>query len=123
MGVYKCRILVRVEGTRIREARLTAGMTQAQLARVIQTTEKNISRWESNDNEPRVSSISAIAQATGRDLDFFLIGSEEADDEEAAALPRSLATDLQQLARVAAILEKRPDLVEDILAADAEVAT
>lgn len=113
--------MVKVSGGRIREARLSAGLTQAQLARRIGSTETNISRWEGDDNEPRVASLSAIATATGRDLDFFLVESDEADDEEVAALPvaRSLAGDLQQLARVAAILEQRPDLVEDILAAEA----
>jgi transcriptional regulator with XRE-family HTH domain len=75
-------LAVRVKGSQIREARLSAGMTQAQLARAIQTTEKNISRWESDLNQPRVSSVVAIAKATGRDLDFFLTGSAEADEDE-----------------------------------------
>lgn len=114
--------MVRVSGERIRQARLSAGMTQTQLAHAISTAEKNVSRWENNDNEPRVSMVSAIAQATGRDLDFFLVESDEADDEEIAALPptRSLAGDLHQLARVAAILEQRPDLVANILAAEGQ---
>jgi transcriptional regulator with XRE-family HTH domain len=76
---------LRVNGNRIQQARLEAGMSQAQLAREIQTTEKNISRWELGQNQPRVSSIVAIATATGHDIAFFLTGSAEADDDEEAA--------------------------------------
>src|SRR5205085_2374743 len=75
-----------VSGVKIREARLTAGLTQSQLARAIKTTERNVARWEGGDNEPRVSHIAAIAHATGRDLDFFLTGSTEAEEDEEAAL-------------------------------------
>jgi transcriptional regulator with XRE-family HTH domain len=77
---------VHIDGSRIREARLSAGLTQAQLARAIETPERNIIRWENNQNEPRVTHIVAIAHATGRDLDFFLTGSAEADEDEEAAL-------------------------------------
>lgn len=80
---------VRVNGQRIREARLGAGLTQAQLARTIETTERNIIRWENAQNQPRVSSVAAIARATGRDLDFFLsasVADDADDDEESAAL-------------------------------------
>lgn len=81
---------VRVNGFRIREARLAAGMSQGQLARHINTSERNIVRWETSKNQPRVESVAAIAEATGRDVDFFLTvdgassngsGGDE-DDEE-----------------------------------------
>lgn len=74
-----------VDGTRIRDARLTAGLTQSELARSIRTSERNIVRWETGQNQPRVSSVALIAKATGHDLDFFLTGSSEADDDEEAA--------------------------------------
>jgi transcriptional regulator with XRE-family HTH domain len=57
-------------------------MTQAQLARAIQSTERNVIRWENDQNQPRVSSVAAIAQATGHDIDFFLSASSEAEDDE-----------------------------------------
>lgn len=78
---------VRVDGSKIKEARLEVGMSQAQLARAIGTSENNIGRWESSQNQPRIESIAAIANATGHDIDFFLTGSTEAEeDEEAASL-------------------------------------
>jgi len=72
----------RVNGSKIREARLAVGMSQAQLARRIGTTEKNVSRWENTKNQPRLASVAEIAQATGHDIDFFLTESSEDDDEE-----------------------------------------
>lgn len=92
-----------VNGSRIREARLTAGMTQAQLARAIVSTERNIIRWENNQNQPRIESVAAIAKATGRDLDFFLTGSSEADDEEEAA---ALSLDVALRARIRQIFRE-----------------
>ena len=91
-----------VNGSRIKEARLGAGMSQAQLARSIQTTERNIVRWENDQNQPRVSSIVAIAQATGHDVDFFLTGSSEAEDDEEAA--RSMTLDDYLRLRVRQVL-------------------
>jgi transcriptional regulator with XRE-family HTH domain len=79
----------RVNGSKIRKARLASGMSQAQLARKIGSTEKNISRWENTQNQPRLESVAAIAQATGRDIDFFLTASAEDDDEESAPLTSS----------------------------------
>jgi len=75
----------RLIGGRIREARQRAGLTQGQLARSIETSERNIIRWENGQNEPRVHSVVAIAKATGHELDFFLTGSVESDDDEEAA--------------------------------------
>lgn len=82
-----------VNGSRIKQARLAAGMSQLQLARAIRSSEKNISRWENGMNQPRIESAAAIAAATGHDLDFFLTASADDEDEEAdpmAVLTRAL---------------------------------
>ena len=39
-------------GTRIEEARLKEGISQAQLARMLGVTKETVSRWESGDKEP-----------------------------------------------------------------------
>lgn len=78
-------------GSRIRDARLRVGMTQAQLARAVGTSERNIFRWEHEKNSPRLKYLSAIAVATGEKLDHFVstgadrdgTGGESDDDEEA----------------------------------------
>lgn len=71
-----------VNGRRIRDARLAANMSRTDLAISIRSSERNIARWESGQNQPRISSVAAIADATGHDIDFFLSGSEEAEDDE-----------------------------------------
>lgn len=101
-----------VNGNRIRDARLAAGMTQAQLARAIESTERNIIRWENSQNQPRIESVAAIAKATGREIDFFLTGSTEGDDEEEAA---ALTLDQYLQARVRQILREEPELLREIL--------
>ena len=97
-----------VNGPRIREARLSAGMSQAQLARAIETTERNIIRWENSQNQPRVSSIAAIAGATGRDIDFFLTASaEDEDDEEIADMTLDAYLRLRVRETVREVLRER----------------
>lgn len=61
---------------RIYEARLAAGMTQADLAyhlrqHGVPATDRNIRRWETGANEPRASVIPAIAEATGKPIAWF----------------------------------------------------
>ena len=67
-----------VSGVRIREARLTAGMSRTQLAHAIVTSERNIVRWETDRNTPRAEHLAAIAKATGRDMEFFYSEGQEA---------------------------------------------
>lgn len=74
-----------MNGERIYQARLKAGMSRVQLANAIKTSERNIQRWESGRNQPRVSSVALIAQATGHDLEFFLAADAD-EDEEAASM-------------------------------------
>jgi len=49
----------------VRSARQAAGLSQEQLARRLGTTQSVISRWERGHDEPRVSTLAAIARAIG----------------------------------------------------------
>ena len=51
--------------SRIRSAREGSGLSQEKLAAVIGVTSKTIARWEAGDISPQVSSLQAIAEATG----------------------------------------------------------
>ena len=61
----------RFDGQKIREAREGAHLSQEQLARLLGTGVRNVSRWETGVNEPRFSHVVMIARATGRPLGFF----------------------------------------------------
>lgn len=86
-------------GTRIRDARQAAGMTQEQLARAIQVTTATPSRWESDRNRPYPRLLCAIAEALG-----VPISQLTQDDDAEAATARAadiLATAIQAALRSA----------------------
>lgn len=78
----------RFPGSRIRQARHDAGMTQAALAHAAGTRERNIIRWENDQHAPRFEHVAAIARATSKDIAFFAVEetAEEADDGESRAM-------------------------------------
>jgi transcriptional regulator with XRE-family HTH domain len=98
-----------VSGNRIRQARLSVGLTQAALARAVNTGERNIVRWENDQNAPRLKHLAAIAQATGKDIAFFIEAAEGDDDEEVDPLLR-----IRRI-RAELVLHGRDDLAEDLL--------
>lgn len=58
--------------TRIRTARVQAGLTQAQLADRVGAHWVTVSNWETGKFLPALGHLSEIAQATGRPLTWFL---------------------------------------------------
>ncbi len=52
-------------GENIKKARLNAGLTQAQLARLVGTTTQNISQYERNIRNPKFRTAEKIAIALG----------------------------------------------------------
>lgn len=66
-------------GSRLKELRLAAGLTQTKLAEQIGVSRDAIARWESNNREPNWTSVVALAKALGVDCTAFL---EQADGEE-----------------------------------------
>lgn len=57
-------------GVLIREARNLAGLSQAELAAKIGTTQPNVSRWERGFDVPRVDTLGRILQACGFEADL-----------------------------------------------------
>lgn len=92
----------RFSGRKIRQARFDAGLTQAALATAAGTRERNIIRWENDQHEPRFENVVAIADATGKPLDYFT------DDEaEAASMDPAAAEFLEALRPVAVLLARQ----------------
>lgn len=61
-----------VLGSRIRQARRAAELSQSQLAARVGAHVTSISDWERGVNRPRVEALAAIAEATGKTLDWFV---------------------------------------------------
>jgi len=86
---------------RIEKARLSSNMSRADLAFAVRQvtdgrlkpTEQTIKRWAQGKHLPNADAISAIATATGNDIDFFYEQDGDDADEEEAELLR----DLEQL--------------------------
>ncbi|NSW53211.1 MAG: helix-turn-helix transcriptional regulator [Anaerolineae bacterium] len=55
------------------QARIAAGLTQAELARIIGTKQANISRLESGTYNPTVDLLMKIAEATGNRLEVNFV--------------------------------------------------
>ena len=89
---------------RLRQAR--GSMSQEDLAYKVREVTKgtltpaatDISRYERSVHAPRMAMLVAIANATGKDIEFFLNESEEADDDEEAAL-QALASQAVEIGR------------------------
>jgi transcriptional regulator with XRE-family HTH domain len=70
-------------GTLIRDARREAGLTQAELAARLGTTQSAIARLERPDSNPRVATLEAALRAAGRRLEVAApAGPPEVDEEQ-----------------------------------------
>lgn len=73
----------------LKRARLARGLTQHQLAQLVDKREGDIRRWERGRNEPDFSTAVTLAEALGVSLDELVrAGAEEALDAVAKRAPR-----------------------------------
>jgi transcriptional regulator with XRE-family HTH domain len=56
----------------LREARLRAGLTQAELGRRVQRSQSQIARWERGEVKPSLESLRQLIRACGLELTFRL---------------------------------------------------
>ncbi len=68
-------------GTLVREARKAAGLTQAELARRLRTTQSAIARLEAAESNPRVDTIDRVLRACGRRLSLDALPQHPSIDE------------------------------------------
>jgi transcriptional regulator with XRE-family HTH domain len=73
---------VRRGGELIREARLRAGLTQAELSELTGRERSVIARWEQGVISPPVDSLMEIIHACGFDLPLMLMPVDNSADEE-----------------------------------------
>lgn len=59
--------------------RKAKGMTQADVARELNYSDKSVSKWEHADSLPDISILSALAEMYGVTLDFLIHGNAETD--------------------------------------------
>jgi transcriptional regulator with XRE-family HTH domain len=87
----------------IREARLKAGLTQAQLAERLGRERAQVARWETGGQEPSFENLVAVVEASGFALKVAIV--ERAEDPVLdAELAQSVLQAPQQ--RVQALIER-----------------
>jgi transcriptional regulator with XRE-family HTH domain len=82
--------------TLIQQARRRAGLTQAELAGKVGTTQSAVARWERAASRPTVERLQALVEACDLELQ---LGLAPPDREELAALRRNLAMTVDERVR------------------------
>jgi transcriptional regulator with XRE-family HTH domain len=65
----------------LREARLRAGLSQAELGRRVQRSQSQIARWERGDVKPSLETLRELIRACGLELTFGLADYDDSYDE------------------------------------------
>lgn len=65
-------------GSRIKDARSSADMTQVELAERLEVAQGTVSRWEKNEVPITIVTLQRIAHATDKELHFFFEDGEAA---------------------------------------------
>jgi transcriptional regulator with XRE-family HTH domain len=77
----------------LREARLRAGLSQAELGRRVERSQSQIARWERGDVKPSLETLRELIRACGLELTF---GLATYDDSYEEWIERYLALPIEQ---------------------------
>lgn len=77
----------------ILEARRRAGLTQAQLAELVETTQSAVARWERGKVEPSFSTLRRVVAACGLDLTIAI---RDHDPDQSTLLEANLTLSPEQ---------------------------
>ena len=81
----------------VREARLAAGLTQAELARRMGTTQSAVARLEAKGANPRVHTLQSAVRATGRHLEVVVPGHQTRSIDDTLIARRLRMTPAERL--------------------------
>lgn len=65
---------------RIKELRINAGLTQAQIGEVLGVKQSQYQRWESGKRDYPIAVLVTLAEYFGVSTDYILLGKTEIDD-------------------------------------------
>ena len=65
----------------LREARLRAGLSQAELGQRVKRSQSQIARWERGDVKPSLETLRELIRACGLELTFRLANYDDSYDE------------------------------------------
>jgi transcriptional regulator with XRE-family HTH domain len=100
-----------ISGDLIREARLRAGLTQAELGLRLGKQQSAIARWERGDVRPSLETVREVVRACDLDLTFHLSRFDDSNstiiDQHLRMTPAERFTDLLERVRLHDQLENR----------------
>lgn len=100
-----------ISGDLIREARLRAGLTQAELGDRVLKPQSVIARWERGEVQPSLETLRRVVRACGFDLAFHLSNSDDETmtviDQHLRMTPSERFADLLKRVRFHDRLEER----------------
>lgn len=100
-----------VSGDLIRESRLRAGLTQADLGKRLGKPQSVIARWERGEVQPSLETLRDVVRACGLDLTFHLSKTDDASitviDQHLRMTPSERFADLLTRVRFHDRLEER----------------
>lgn len=96
--------------SRMRQARIAAGMTQADLAKALDTKAAVICRYESGKHQPTIGVLSRVAKATGVDVPWLV-----SDEIETVTVPKTWWTKLCNLYRGMAVMNPNAEQMPECL--------
>lgn len=91
---------MKFSGAKLRALRNAAGLTQAELAHRAHVRERQIIRWENDQNVPRTPAVAVLASVFGEPLtSFFTEGADETEDDEESDPVAVLVAAIRDLVR------------------------
>jgi transcriptional regulator with XRE-family HTH domain len=94
----------------LKEARLRAGLTQAELGRRVRRTQSQIARWERGEVRPSFETLRELIRACGLEVTF---GLATYDDSYRAQIERQLTlSPAERVARLTAVAAGQLELRE-----------
>ena len=95
----------------LREARLRAGLTQAELGRRVGRPQSQIGRWERGDVKPSLETLRELIRACGLELTFGLANYDDSYDSlvgtQLRMSPKQRVAHMQQVAGVMLDMRER----------------
>lgn len=88
----------------VRTARKEKGLSGAELASMLGLSHQTIYRWENGRGYPDISQLELLSEALSRPPEYFLRGSDDAQDTVSIRVPREYA---QEVVRFLDLLKKR----------------
>ncbi len=86
-------------GERIKVARTNAGMTQADLARIMGVPYQTIGHWERDASSPKYSSLEKVAKALNISVETLILGNTDSDKSDKDSKDKAMVSAIEKVVK------------------------